>query len=110
MSTETENRDAEDSADETREVRDEFTIPRVNLTDDRRITIPADDRDEFDIAEGDVVDIYIERDGEIDITALDLDVDSSGRIRVPSKKVKLYGLSPDERLNVTVRTTNLAME
>lgn len=80
---------------------DELLEIQAKMRDDGRVTIPEEARQFGNIDHNDVVDVSIEAP-HCTFESTDIVVDSDGRIRIPSRKRRIYGLEGGEMLRVTI--------
>jgi DNA-binding transcriptional regulator/RsmH inhibitor MraZ len=85
-----------------------FIMQGVSTHDDGRLTIPHRFRDMYDLDEDSIMDIIFDGD-DFSFWALDVRLDASHRIRIPTTKRKLYGVEDNEPMDVEVHVTGLSL-
>lgn len=70
------------------------------LSDDGRVTLPADLVGEHDLY-GTIIDVQVSQ-GESACAVMDAEVGPSGKFTIPAKKRDIYGFEPGEYVSGTV--------
>lgn len=86
-----------------------FQAGEVKVDSSGRIRVPHPLREEYDIAEDDVLDLRIHT-SEVSFMSLDTIVDGYGRVKIPLRQRRLYGVEDGDFVSVDVMVTGMSAD